>query len=146
MKPIKLVIKIFVIAVLVGTLSCETGEEWGTYRTNPIELRQLVKTTETKQNFNAGFFLIMGGVSSSTTQELSIKVLAKIDNSYVFLDMPMNIIRIYIDNSLTRPNIQLEYRGEKGQSVDYILHHHFVNYIINCPEQYLPEKFIPIEL
>lgn len=159
---IKLFSMLLVLGVIFSLFSCTGSGSCGgknPHRNLPIELRQLVKTTDTKSESHSSFFLIMGSYNESTTQEITIKVFANIDGAYRFISMPIEKVRINIDNSLIKPNMQLEYSFRSTLDdktvLDWfadertnanLIHNPKLTYIINCPEQYLPEKLLPIEL
>lgn len=62
--------------------------------------------------------------------------------------MPIEEIRIAIDNKLTTPNIEIEYTNNEKYNDEELVSKGWVTkvYVINCPEQYLPEKLLPIGL
>lgn len=149
---------ISVIAMLVSVFACSSpdlGKEnrYRRLRTPTIEVRQLVKVDETNKQSSGSYFLIAGGFSSSESVETFVKVFAKIGETYQFLEMPIDKIRVNLDNNLAAPNIQLEYSSRKVESVSELVNgrasrsfHYKISYRINCPESFLPENLLPITL
>ena len=113
-----------------------------------FELRQLVKSTEKGVSSSATFFLIAGSYSSSDYSRTTVKVFAKVDGAYRFIEIPMSKIRIIIDNNIKVPTLQLQLNAMHGFTDEEFLNNYgwLSSYIIRCPEQYLPEKLLPIEL
>ena len=121
-----------------------------TYRdlkSSNLELRQLVKTTEINKSSSGHFFLIAGSYNSKETVNTTVKVFAKVEGRYRIIEMPISMIRIVIDNNLKKPYIQVEYWHHQLVNDEEVLNSVSKNYyVIYCPEQYLPEKLLPIEL
>lgn len=128
-------------------VSCEEIKDKD-FLTSKLELRQLVKQTSTKEEAQGSYFLIAGGFSQTSEQETTVQVFAKVDGMYRLIEMPIERIRINIDNSLDKPNLQVSYRNERPKTDTQIVDRvqYYDVYIINCPEQYLPEKLLPIKL
>lgn len=141
--------RLLLLTLGITLLSCE--EDYKYFYSDQIELRQLVKETTTDKYSHGSFFLIGGNYANGETQTTTIKVFGKVDGLYRFIEMDMEDIRIKIDNNLTKPNIIIRYWWHKKVSIDNVLNNHDyygynVIYIINCPEKFLPEKLLPIEL
>lgn len=138
---------LYTMLSLVFFTSCETMSNKKLKSSN-LELRQLVQETETTKYSSASFFLIAGGYSQSEYKETKVKVFAKVDGRYRLIEMPIEYIRINIDNKLSKPNIVIEYEYTSNFTDDEIVSKEFFEkvYVINCPEQYLPEKLLPIGL
>ena len=118
-------------------------------KSNKFELRQLDSSVSDSKSSNAWFFIAAGSYSENTSNESVVKVFAKVDGMYRLIKFPLEMARINIDNSISSPNIQLVYRNEIEISDERLLngYNYLVDYyIINCPEIYLPEKLIPIEI
>lgn len=137
-----------IIVAVIFTTSCERYDASDKI-TNTMELRQLVKTSTTKESSGGSYFLVVAGFSSSKTKVDLVKVFAEVDGMYRLIEMPLKDIRISIDNSLTKPNILIQYRSSSEYTVNELLSPHYYvgkTYILNCPEEYLPEKLLPIGL
>lgn len=117
-------------------------------KSSKLELRQLVQETETKKTAYASYFLIAGSYGQSEEKITTVKVFAKVENRYRLIEMPIDEIRISIDNKLTTPNIEIEYTNNKKYNDEELVSKDWITkvYVINCPEQYLPEKLLPIGL
>jgi hypothetical protein len=75
--------------------------------------------------------------------------MGKIDDEYRFIQFDFERARIKIDNSVKTPYIVLNYKNYKELSIDEQLNHmnwYGVTVTIVCPEQYLPEKLLPIQI
>jgi hypothetical protein len=132
---------------LVLFTSCETISNKKLKSSN-LELRQLVQETETTKYSSASFFIIAGGYSQSEYKETKVKVFAKVEGRFRLIEMPIEDIRININNLLSKPNIVIEYEyTSKITDEELVSKKWFAKvYVINCPEQYLPEKLLPIGL
>lgn len=138
------------VLALVLFTSCEPMVDKN-LKSSKLELRQLVQETTTESKTTASFFLISGSYKSNTEEVITIKVFAKVEGRYRFIDIPIEKIRIVIDNELQKPTLEIEYfyreKATDTEVVDYFNHQSFKKlYIIYCPEQYLPEKLLPIGL
>lgn len=116
-------------------------------QTSVLELRQLVNKTEVNKQTYGAFFLIGGSISSTESTEVYVKVFAKVDGYFRVVSIPINKLRVNIDNTLEKPNLIIEYYSTK-KSDSWVLADEYRQevFIINCPEKYLPEKLLPIEL
>jgi hypothetical protein len=128
--------------------------------TSPLKLRQLSNTSETEKSADGSAFLFFASYHSEERNVDYVKVFAEVDGEYRFLEIPMEDIRIKIDSTVKVPYVQIEY------TYDAVKKHQFsstlvceainprniyarvniVKYIIICPEQYLPERLLPIDV
>ncbi len=62
--------------------------------------------------------------------------------------MPIEDIRVNINDSIKKPSIEVLYINNEKLRDEELLNVGWISkiYIINCPEQYLPEKLLPINL
>lgn len=122
--------------------------EYKDYHTDKIYLRQLVNRDVTEIHTSGSFFLIAGSVSSESETSTVVKLMGEVNGEYRFMQFDFEKVRIKIDNKVTTPYIMLNYRDTSETSVDYLLK--FPYYIgsitIVCPEQYLPERLLPIQI
>ena len=132
---------------LVLFTSCETISNKKLKSSN-LELRQLIQETKTTKYSSASFFLIAGGYSQSEYKETKVKVFAKVDGRFRLIEMPIQDVRININNKLNKPNIVIEYEHTSKFTDEELVSREWFGkvYVINCPEQYLPEKLLPIGL
>ena len=135
------------LLALVLLTSCEPMI-YKKLKSSKLELRQLVQETETKKTAYASYFLIAGSYGQSEEKVTTVKVFAKVENRYRLIEMPIDEIRIAIDNKLTTPNIEIEYTNNENYNDEELVSNDRVTkvYVINCPEQYLPQKLLPIGL
>ena len=138
---------LYTLLALVLFTSCEPMIDKN-LKSSKLELRQLVQETETKKSTYASYFLIAGSYSQSEYKETKVKVFAKVENRYRLIEMPIDEVRIAIDNKLKIPNIEIEYINHVKYSDEELVSKSYITkvYVINCPEQYLPEKLLPIGL
>ena len=141
----KLMLPAVLFTLLFTVISCEAKSD-KKFKTEHIELRQLIQKTTNTQNSYASYFLIVGSFSSETQEEVNVNVFAKIDNRYRLIKIPIEDLRIVIDNNLSKPNIVIEYESaNKIHNDDLVSQIHLDKiYVIYCPEKYLPEKLLPI--
>ena len=62
------------------------------------------------------------------------------------VDIPIEKLRINIDDSLQKPNLVVKYYRYKMTDSEIVEDTYNRTFVINCPEKYLPEKLLPIEL
>ena len=118
------------------------------YHTDKIYLRQLVNRDITETHTSAAFFLVAGSMSSESETSTVVKVMGEVNGEYRFMQFDFEKVRIKIDNKVTTPYIVLNYVDDEVKSIDYLLEYgYYVKSVtIVCPEQYLPEKLLPIQL
>lgn len=119
-----------------------------TYHTDKIYLRQLVNRDITETHTSAAFFLVAGSMSSESETSTVVKVMGDVNGEYRFMQFDFEKVRIKIDNKVTTPYIVLNYVDDEVKSIDYLLEYgYYVKSVtIVCPEQYLPEKLLPIQI
>lgn len=141
----KKLILLFAITALLLT-SC--GERYTDRHTTKIPLRQLVKS-ETKETYSsASFFLIAGSASSGTYTTTDVKAMGAVDGEYRYLQMDFQKVRIKLDNTVKIPYVIINYRDDHAEDINYLLKYEYNidSYTIVCPEHYLPEHLLPIQL
>ena len=140
----KKLLGLFVVLFMIG---CNMPV-YKTYHTDKIYLRQLVNKDVTETHTSGSFFLIAGSVSSDSETQTVIKVMGEVNGEYRFMQFDFTKARIKIDNRVTTPYIVLNYMDDENKSVDYLLEYDYnvKSVTIVCPEQYLPEKLLPIQL
>jgi hypothetical protein len=134
--------------MVFGLLSCNVPEPKH-YKTENIQLRQLVKTDEVTKESHASYFLISGSYSSREEVNTTIKLIGKVNGLYRLIEFDFNDARIKIDNSLTKPHLYIKYSSYDKRNTSTLLNHRrydISSYVIVCPEKYLPEKLLPINL
>jgi hypothetical protein len=138
--------KIILLLIAIVTLSSCEGPT--PRHSEHIPLRQLVKS-ETRETYaTASFFLIAGSASSGTYTTTDVKAMGAVNGEYRYLQMEFEKVRIKIDNSVKIPYVILNYNDVSATDTDYLLkyEYHIDSYTIVCPEQYLPERLLPIQL
>jgi hypothetical protein len=139
--------KLLLLFALLLMIGCDRVE-YKDYHTDKIYLRQLVNRDVTEIHTSGSFFLIAGSVSSESVTSTVVKLMGEVNGEYRFMQFDFEKVRIKIDNKVTTPYIMLNYRETSETSVDYLLK--FPYYIgsvtIVCPEQYLPERLLPIQI
>ena len=140
----KKLLLLFAVLLMIG---CERVE-YKNYHTDKIYLRQLVNRDVTETHTSGSFFLIAGSVSSESETSTVVKLMGKVKDEYRFMQFDFEKVRIKIDNKVTTPYIVLNYRETSEMSIDYLLEYDYYlkSVTIVCPEQYLPEKLLPIQI
>jgi hypothetical protein len=143
----KVITLVKLLSVLVLFTSCEVMMD-KKLKSSKLELRQLVQETENKKTAYASYFLIFGSYKQNEEKLETVKVFAKVENRYRLIEIPLDKIRIAIDNKLTTPNIEIEYTHNRKYKDEELVDKNWLRkiYVINCPEQYLPQNLLPIEL
>jgi hypothetical protein len=139
--------KLLLLFALLLMIGCNMPV-YKTYHTDKIYLRQLVNRDVTETHTSGSFFLIAGSVSSDSETQTVIKVMGEVNGEYRFMQFDFTKARIKIDNKVTTPYIVLNYVDDENKSVDYLLEYDYnvKSVTIICPEQYLPEKLLPIQI
>lgn len=139
--------KILILIFLMGIfISCE---EKGRISTTKMELRQLISKEVTTKNSNGFYFVIIGSYSSDESKYELIKMFVKVDNTYYkLLKLNLEDVNVVIDNKISKPYLIIT-----TESFSYKTDKEILKYIgygdeiyLHCPEKYLPEKLLNIEL
>lgn len=136
--------------IILSLYSCKKESKFNSekQKSSKLELRQLIQETETKKQTYGSYFLIGGSFHQNEEKVTTVKVFALVDSRYRLIEMPIDEIRISIDNKISTPNITIEYESPHTYTDEELVSNdwEYKVYVINCPEQYLPEKLLPIEL
>jgi len=140
----KKLLLLFVALLMVG---CNVPV-YKKYHTDKIYLRQLVNRDITETHTSAAFFLVAGSMSSDTETSTVVKLMGKVRDEYRFMQFDFEKVRIKIDNKVTTPYIVLNYTDREVIETDKLLKYtgYLDSVTIVCPEQYLPERLLPIQL
>ena len=141
---ITLIVIFFVLCTSIN--ACFSVNE---YYSGKLPLRQLKKVETSEKSSSGGFFVFIGGYSYSEKEDIKIQMLANTGSYYKFIEVKIKDIAIRIDNKIEIPYIQIKYYHECALSNDDIIDDfkwYSSSVIITCPEKYLPEKLLPIEL
>lgn len=145
--------KLILLFLAIITISCanktETPDEiYRDRETSVLELRQLVNSKEVNKQSYGSFFLIGGSFSNNETTEVYVKVFAKVNGYFRVISIPIEQLRVNIDNTIEKPNLVIPYHSYKRSDSEVVdkIESHNLDCVINCPEKYLPEKLLPIEL
>ena len=141
----KKLLGLFVVLFMIG---CQPLPPEKQQHSEKIYLRQLVNRDVTETNSYGSYFLIAGSYRSQTTTETVIKLMGNVKGEYRFIQFDFVLARIKIDNSVKTPYIVLNYTDRDIIETDNLLEYtgYLDSVTIVCPEQYLPEKLLPIEL
>lgn len=138
---------IFIIIMLI--LMFTSCRDYNQYQTDNLELRQLVKNTETTKSEHGAFFLLAGSYSSSESIHTKIKMYALVNGAYKYLEYNINSIRIKIDNTIKVPFLTIYYYRHDELNVEKITDNpdwYSSKIVLTTPEYYLPEKLLPINI
>ena len=140
----KKLLLLFSILLMVGCRPVEYKD----YHSEKIYLRQLVNRDVTETHTSGSFFLIAGSVSSESETSTVVKLMGEVNGEYRFMQFDFEKVRIKIDNKVTTPYIVLNYRETYEVDMSYLLDYpYYIGSItIVCPEQYLPERLLPIQI
>jgi len=135
------------LVVVLCMIGCQSIE-YKDLHSERIYLRQLVNRDVTETHTSGSFFLIAGGINSFTETNTVVKLMGEINGEYRFMQFDFEKVRIKIDNKVTTPYIVLNYRDTSKMSMDYLLKYPYYieSVTIVCPEQYLPERLLPIQI
>lgn len=120
---------------------------------NTFEIRQLIKEDKVEDKSSGSYFLIADSYSNSTSRETVVKMFVKADGMYRLIEIPLEDVRVNIDDSLSHPNLEVKYKKYESLKDNEVLDLlrgcnscYCIKIIINCPEKYLPERLLPVEL
>ena len=136
------------LGLLVGLFLISCGPDYTDRHTDKIQLRQLVNKELTETHTSGAFFLVAGSVNSDSETKTVVKLMGEVNGEYRFMQFDFEKVRIKIDNSVKTPYVILNYRDNHDISIDSLLEYSWAlkSVTIVCPEQYLPEKLLPIQL
>jgi len=139
---------ILLLFLVFGFVNCRKIEP--SQRSRILELRQLSKKEVKSKSMQGGLFFGVGGFSSSEKQELYINTIVKTESGFQYFKIPLSKIRINIDNKLEKPFLEMivDFHAIDDSSEENIYKGdwRYEKVIIHCPEKYLPERLLPIEL
>jgi hypothetical protein len=140
----KKLLLLFSILLMVGCNRIEDKD----YHSEKIYLRQLVNRDVTETHTSGSFFLIAGSVSSESETSTVVKLMGEVNGEYRFMQFDFESVRIKIDNKVTTPYIVLNYSETYEVDMEYLLKYPYYldSVTIVCPEQYLPERLLPIQI
>jgi hypothetical protein len=133
--------------VILFLFSCQS-REYKDYHSEKIYLRQLVNRDVTETHTSGSFFLVAGSVSSNSKTTTVVKLMGEVNEEYRFIQFDFEKVRIKIDNKVTTPYIVLNYNHTYEVDINYLLDNSYYidSVTIVCPEQYLPERLLPIQI
>ena len=139
--------KLLLLFLVLLTIGCDRPV-YKNYHSDRIYLRQLVNKDVTETHTSGAFFLIAGSVSSESETSTVVKLMGEVNGEYRFMQFDFEKVRIRIDNKVTTPYIVLNYRETYEVDMDYLLEYpgYIDSITIVCPEQYLPERLLPIQI
>jgi hypothetical protein len=146
---------ILMLALAISMVGCNL--ETINQESGPMKLRQLTNVTETEKSSGGTFVLFFATYHSQEKDMDFIKVFAEVDGLYRFIEIPMELVKVKIDNSVATPYVQIRYSfngtGPIWRSNTYIIENveyagrlNLTDYVITCPEQYLPERLLEIDI
>jgi hypothetical protein len=140
--------KVLVLLMLGFLIGCQGIPPDKDLHSEKIYLRQLVNRNVTETHTSGMFFLVAGSMSSDTETSTVVKLMGEVKGEYRFMQFDFTKVRIRIDNKVTTPYIVLNYNNRDVVETDYLLKYpYYIESItIVCPEQYLPEKLLPIQI
>ena len=116
-----------------------------------MPLRQMVQSNERIEESSASFFLLTGSYNKQDYEKSSIKVFANDKGVYKYINIPINQLGIKIDNTIDKPYLYISYKNKRTdevRTVEQLIngYYYIERYVVVCPEVYLPEKLLKIEL
>ena len=105
--------RIGVMSLLLITLfmsGCEDKKMLGEILDGEHKLHKMVESVKINSNLSGGFFLVAGGIDQSTTEEIIIRFSWQMnDDTYAISSLPIEKIRINLDNEVTIPTIKFNW-------------------------------------
>lgn len=94
------------------------------------KLRKMTEHAKTDSTVSGGFFLIVGKFNSSTTTRLLVKFAWEMnDGTYAFSSLPLEKIRVKIDEEVATPTIKFRWRrlvGYRTPQIQELMDDHVV--------------------
>ena len=141
--------KKLLLLILLFFISCEQRPLIEQTTTN-MELRQLINKEEKIKSSQGSYFVIMAVYSSSEKTEDVIKMFVKVDSSYYkMLKLNLEQVNIVIDNKINKPYLKIidnNIHNRKLKDFEIIRYTDNDEIYLYCPEKYLPEKILEINL
>lgn len=145
--------KILILLLIWFGISCE--DRYNRYHDETYRIRQLVKSKDTTKHASGSFFLITGGYSSTEKTELKVNMFIETKDGFKMVSINLSTVIVRIDNSIDKPYLRVTYWNSNPRSIADSIYDAEVwgdssfnktKIIIHCPEKYLPERLLPLEL
>jgi len=133
MKISALPLLIAFIFILSTVCACQPEiDKIGPILSGEHQLRKITERIEQKSQVSGGFFIFVGGISSSSEAKVSVKFAWKMnDGIYAISSLPLEKIRVRIDNRQENPTISFCYsKDDRGHWELQEIMRYFVNYAI----------------
>lgn len=134
---------IIITVILLMFTSCSENRT-----SSKLELRQLIQQTEVSKYSSGIYFFAIGTYNQLEESKIIIKCFALVEGRYRMVEIPIEKLRIVIDDTLISPILQIEYTAMDIYSDNDLLNCSNLDkvYVLYCPEKYLPERLLPITL
>ncbi|MBI3572819.1 MAG: hypothetical protein HY092_01300 [Candidatus Kerfeldbacteria bacterium] len=109
-------------------------------------LRKVVEWADHQSRIDGGFFLVFGGINSSTSENLRVKFAWRMnDGTYAISSLPLEQIRIKIDDRVTVPTIQFAFShpwdsGYDSDDPQYLMGRYVQYAVVTVRDQDWPVK------
>ncbi len=105
--------------VILGTIGCAASTNEPSYAEKVLggthELRKMVERQGSQTTTSSSFFLVVGSMTQTQTAETLIKFSWKMnDGTYAISSLPLEKIRVRIDETATSPTAQFRWRPWRG--------------------------------
>src|SRR3989344_7043637 len=91
------------------------------------KLRKMVERTETNSYISGGFFLFVGALSGGTTTNVLVKFAWEMnDGTYALSSLPLEKIRVKLDEKATTPTIKFRWRPHNTPDVQHLMDEHIL--------------------
>jgi len=130
-----------ITTVLQSCVTVDKVNRLAERETNSFELKQL-SNSEENSKISCGMFIF--GFGSSQYKEVQTKyitVVALVDCYFRTIKIPIEKLRVKIDNCRIRPTLKIKYIGRKKTDTDVLNKNYATEYILTCHSDYLPEDF-----
>ena len=128
-----------ITTVLQSCVTVDKVNRLAERETNSFELKQL-SNSEENSKISCGTFIF--GFGSSQYKEVQTKyitVVALVDCYFRTIKIPIEKLRVKIDNCRIRPTLKIKYIGHKKSDSDVVDKNYATEYILTCHSYYLPE-------
>lgn len=121
------------------------------YVSSKMPLRQLVKSVDTSKQSRGSYFLIAASFQSSEVKVTKVKMYVLAEGIYSYQEYNISDVKIKIDDTIKIPYLYINYKNTQKLNDLTILDPVNQLYItplivLVCPEKYLPEQLLPINI
>lgn len=103
------------------------------------QLRKVVERVESKSSFSGGFFLFVGIMEGNTESYSKVRFAWQMnDGTYALSSLPMDRVRVKIDNSVATPTIKFRWVKTQITRIDTLMAYYVTYALVTCKDSDWP--------